>query len=192
MKGKYIKGRVITYDGSQLSPLWCFKNFDLQGDCILAFRGPCNVKSEFMVDQEDKKKGLTIAADDMLHFIVEVFHSDLKSIVLLQRLLVVAVMDAIKKFKRKSELRREGDNIYVTVGEEGWQKLSVSIATVSIISGLIHLGLNVSTEGTPVKTASLSEIGVSQLDDFAVEALRHFVDEFQGVQSDTYKVKPVV
>ncbi len=192
MKGKYIKGRVIAYDGSQLSPLWCFKNFDLQGDCVLAFRGPCDVKDEFMVDLEDQKKGSTVAADDMLHFIVEVFQSDLISTVLLQRLLIVTVMEVIKKFGEELGLRREGDSIYARLDGEVWGKLSVSIATVSPLSGLIHLGLNVSTEGTPVRTAGLSEIGVSRLDDFADETLRRFVDEFQGVQFDAHKVKPVV
>lgn len=32
MKGKYLKGKTIEYDGSQLSPLWAYINADVQGD----------------------------------------------------------------------------------------------------------------------------------------------------------------
>lgn len=194
MKGKYLKGKTIEYDGSQLSPLWAYVSFDVQGDSIVSFRGPCNVSDEFMVDMEDKRKGAEIVSADMLHFIVEYFGVTIDEIVLVQRLLISTVVDLLKEaIFDEAEVEREFDNIFAYPPDEDERgKLSVSVATASPVSGLIHLGLNVTTEGTPVKTSGLNEIGVEDVDKFAVEVAKRFIQEMKNVKADASKVKPVV
>ncbi len=194
MKGKYLKGKTIEYDGSQLSPLWAYVSFDVQGDSIVSFRGPCNVNDEFMVDMEDKRKGAEIVSADMLHFVVEYFGVTIDEIVLVQRLLISTVVDLLKEaIFDEAEVEREFDNIFAYPPDEDERgKLSVSVATASPVSGLIHLGLNVTTEGTPVKTSGLNEIGVEDVDKFAVEVAKRFIQEMKNVKADASKVKPVV
>ncbi|MHB8897075.1 MAG: DUF366 family protein [Candidatus Geothermincolia bacterium] len=194
MKGKYLKGKTIEYDGSQLSPLWAYTSFDVMGDSIVSFRGPCNVSEEFMVDMEDKRKGAEIVSADMLHFIVEYFGVGIDEIVLVQRLLISTVTDLLKDAVfEEVDVEREFDNIFAyPPDEEERGKLSVSVATVSPVSGLIHMGLNISTEGTPVRTAGLVEIGVEDIDKFAVEVARRFIEEMKNVKKDACKVRPVM
>lgn len=193
MKGKYLKGKTIEYDGSQLSPLWAYMSFDVQGDSIVSFRGPCNISDEFMVDIEDKRKGVEISSPDMLHFIVEYFGVGIDEIVLVQRLLISVVVDLLRESTYEEvEVVREFDNLFAFPPDEDERgKLSVSVATASPVSGLIHLGLNITTEGTPVKTAGLEEIGVEDVDKFAVEVARRFIEEMKNVKMDASKVRPV-
>jgi len=193
LKGKYLKGKTIEYDGSQLSPLWAYTSFDVQGDSIVSFRGPCNIAEEFMVDIEDKRKNLEISSADMLHFIVEYFGVGIDTIVLVQRLLISTAVDLLREsVYEEAEVEREFDNIYAFAPEENQRgKLSVSVATVSVVSGLIHLGLNITSEGTPVKAAGLEEIGVEDFDKFAVELARRFIEEIKNTKMDASKVRPV-
>jgi len=193
VKGKYLKGKTIEYDGSQLSPLWAYTSFDVQGDSIVSFRGPCNISDEFMVDMEDRRKNAEISSPDMLHFIVEYFGVGIDEIVLVQRVLICLVADLLRDIVYEdAELEREFDNLYAfPPDEEERGKLSVSVATVSLVSGLIHLGLNITTEGTPVRTAGLEEIGVEDVDKFAVEVARRFIEEMKNLKMDASKVRPV-
>ena len=193
MKGKYLKGKTIEYDGSQLTPLWAYTSFDVQGDSIVSFRGPCNISEEFMVDIEDKRKGAEISSPDMLHFIVEYFGVGIDEIVLVQRLLISVVVDLLRdSIYEEAEVVREFDNIYAFPPDEDERgKLSISVATVSPVAGLIHLGLNITTEGTPVKAAGLEEVGVEDVDKFAVEVARRFIEEMKNVKMDASKVRPV-
>jgi uncharacterized protein len=193
LKGKYLKGKTIEYDGSQLSPLWAYTSFDVQGDSIVSFRGPCNIAEEFMVDIEDKRKNLEISSPDMLHFIVEYFGVGIDTIVLVQRLLISTAVDLLREsVYEEADVEREFDNIYAFAPEEDERgKLSVSVATVSVVSGLIHLGLNITSEGTPVKAAGLEEIGVEDFDKFAVELARRFIEEIKNTKMDASKVRPV-
>jgi len=194
LKGKYLKGKTIEYDGSQLSPLWAYISFDVQGDSIVSFRGPCNIAEEFMVDIEDRRKNLEISSPDMLHFIVEYFGVNIDTIVLVQRLLISTTVDLLREsVYEEAEVVREFDNIYAFPPDEDERgKLSVSVATVSPVSGLIHLGLNITTEGTPVKAAGLEEIGVEDFDKFAVELARRFIEEIKNTRMDASKVRPVI
>lgn len=193
MKGKYLKGKTIEYDGSQLSPLWAYSAYDIQGDSIISFRGSCNITEEHMVDMEDIRKNAEIAASDMLHFIVEYFGVGIDEITLVQRLLVNVVADQLREvMDDDAEIIREFDNIYAFAPDEDERgKLSISVATCSAVSGLIHLGLNITREGTPVPTVGLEEIGVDDIDRFAVDVARRFIEEIKNVKVDASKVKPV-
>jgi hypothetical protein len=189
LKGKYLKGKTIEYDGSQLSPLWAYENLDLLGDSIVAFRGPCSVSNEHIVDVENVKKNSIISSQDMLQFLVEDFGCGINEIVLVQRLLVTVLIEALRdsEIHEEVDLEREYDNIFAYMqDEEEMRKL-----TVSPVSGVIHVGLNVTGEGAPVRATGLTELGVEDIDKFAVDALRRFIEEMQNVKMDSSKVRPV-
>lgn len=142
-----------AYRGAELRSHFIYDEYDIQGDAVLAFIGPVEVRGDDLVDLADRKQGLHIAGAEMLHVIVESFGADLDRAVLLQRLLVLLAVEALQRAGARIE--RRGDDLYHDGG-----KISVSIATISPVSCLVHLGINVSNEGTPVATASLGDLGV--------------------------------
>ena len=52
MKNLFID-KEIKYTGRELSPHWIYKNFNICGDCIVAFVGEVDVRLDEMVDIED-------------------------------------------------------------------------------------------------------------------------------------------
>lgn len=146
----------VTYDGSQLRPHWIRRTTGVVGDAIVAFRGPCAVSQSEMADLVDLLEGSAIAGDDMLHFVTEVFDDgDLPRALLRQRLMSAIAMEQLVALVPSAELRREGDDLFV-----GNRKLSISVATRSLVSTLLHFAVNVGTTGTPVPTTGLDELGV--------------------------------
>lgn len=188
MKSKFLEEK-ITYDGSQLRSLYNYLEHDLHGDSIVSFVGPCSVTLDKMVDGEDKKMDATIASDEMLHFIVEVFHQNLFSAVCLQRLMADLVISSLKNLSKEDlvqSLVRRGDDIYATLnGEE--RKLSISIATSSPVSQLIHFAVNTTNQGTPVPTVCLKDFSV-EAKDLASQVLNSVADEYEDIRSATMKV----
>jgi len=177
----------LTYDGSQLTSLWAFRTLGLQGDSIVAFRGPCTVRREALVDLADYRAGCFIYSPDMLHFIAEHFENDLEKAVLRQRLLTVLVKEALEE-GLKIKVSRRGDDLFV---EE--KKLSVSIATITPVSVMIHFGLNIKAEGAPVPAAGLLSLGwpegeVSRLADRVLAA---YAAETKEVRLARCKVRGV-
>ncbi len=67
-------------------------------------------------------------------------------------------------------------------------KLSISIATLTPMSAVIHFALNVSNLGTPVATASLEELGVAP-EDYAQLAMARLVAEISSIEAATVKVR---
>jgi hypothetical protein len=193
LRGKYLKGKTIEYDGSQLSPLWAYTNFDVQGDSVISFRGPCNVSEEFMVDMEDRRKHTAISSPDMLHFIIEQFSVGINEIVLVERLLATVITELLRDvIDEEADVEREYDNIYAAApGQKERAKLNVSVATVSPVSGLIHFGLNITGEGAPVEAVGLEELGVGDINKFAVDVAKFLIDEVKNVGIDASKVRPV-
>lgn len=145
----------IAYTGKELHSHWAYRNHGLQGDSIVAFVGPCDVPTEALVDEADRREGAFIRSERMLHFIVEHFDRDLEKAILRQLLLVSLVEAEIHRRLGKPVLERRGDDLF----HEG-RKLSVSIATLSPVSALIHLGLNISARGAPVPAVGLEDLGV--------------------------------
>jgi uncharacterized protein len=174
----------LQYDGSQLSSHFAYKRLGLLGDSCVAFIGPCEVALAAMVDLEDVRRVAPIYSPKMLHFLLESFHLDLNAGVLLQRLCVAIVQEELR-VRGISEVQRKGDDLYV-----GEKKLSVSIATRSLVSTLIHLGLNILSEGTPVPTMGLEEKGIDARE-FGRACLKKFQGEFEDVLKATYKVRGV-
>ncbi len=184
MKYTFIDQK-INYDGSALKPLYSYVQHRLHGDSIVSFVGNCNVTLEHMVDAEDFVVSAEIKSDHMLHFIIEIFNPNLMLVVTLQRLLVSVAQNILNK-----NLRREGDDLYLDT-PTGAKKLSVSIASVSSVSAMIHLGLNIKNEGTPVPTCSLEDLGVSAKE-FALQLMKKISEEYLSIIEATQKVKPLV
>jgi hypothetical protein len=191
MLQKYLGGASwLTYDGRQLAPHWIYRQHDLLGDAIVAFRGPCEVKLSEMVDIEDVKAVAPIYSPQMVHFIAEFFDLDLEKTVYRQRLLIVTAKEYLEE-KLSQPVRRRGDDLYLSRPQDGQPgKLSVSIATSSPVSTLIHTGFNVLTEGTPVPTVGLSELGIDP-DDFAQSILDRYTAEVEDIWLARCKVRPV-
>jgi hypothetical protein len=192
MKGKYIKGRKVTYDGSQLRSLWAFNQHNVQGNSIIAFRGPCDVSGADLVDQVDAKAGKVIRSDDMIHFITELFDSDLPRTVVLRRLLVMIIKEVIEEIKPEIFVERKGNDLFIEVDEEGvnYRKLSVSIATASPVSTLIHVGVNVTSENTPVPTFGLGDLEVP-VEECVLKVMQKFITEIKEMDLERTKVRGV-
>lgn len=173
------------YDGTQLRSLYAYLEHGVPGDSVVAWIGACDVSFEHMVDGEDLREEAAIRGSKMLHLIIEKFEARLPEMVALQRLTSAIAKDLLESFKTaKGSLRREGDDLYWNA--DG--KLSISIATVSPVSGLVHFAINVSNDGTPVKTASLEDLGIEPKA-FAQELLQRLRSELDSIGVATRKVK---
>ncbi len=181
--------REITYDGHQLAPHWIYRQFDLLGDAAVAFIGPCRVELGEMVDLEDVKDNAPIYSPRMLHLIAEFFSGDLHLTVYRQRLLIVTAKELLETLTTRRVIRK-GDDLYLDRADGRPGKLSVSIATVSATSTLIHTGFNVRTEGTPVPTVGLDELSVD-VASFATTLLARFAAELHGIWDARCKVRAV-
>lgn len=191
MKTKFI-AKKIAYDGTQLSPLYAYKNHRTAGSSIVSFIGSCTVSFEHMVDAEDLVAAAKIEGDLMLHFIIELFHQDLMTAVSLQRLLVSMaqnILNANSLRLRKKPLVRQGDDLYFIKGKKK-QKLSISIASCSAVSAMIHFAVNITNNGTPVATCSLEDFKVKP-SNFAKDLMQKFSDEYVSIVEATEKVKPL-
>lgn len=175
---------AIDYDGRQLRSHWIYENFAISGDAVLAFVGGVDVRGPHLVDLADKQAGLFIAGRRMLHIIAESFGPDLDRAVFMQRLLVLLATELLRAHGVLGQ-RRSGDDIFIGDG-----KLSVSIATVSLVSCLVHFGINVTTEGTPVRTSALADHGIDPYR-FAEELTEAYAREIGSMARATVKVRSV-
>ncbi len=175
----------IKYIGSQLQPHWIYKNFKMQGDAIVAFIGECEVKLTEMVDIEDVINNEPIYSKSMLSFITEQFNINLVEGVFRQRLLICIIKELLEK--RGIFVVRNGDDLMI----DG-KKLSVSIATKSTTSILIHTGLNIDSEGAPVKASGLtSDLGITDIKEFAKVVMEAYAEELKDIELASTKVRGV-
>ncbi len=185
MMHRYLFPEPLAYDGGQLAPLWIFHRLGLTGDAIVAFRGGCSVELASLVDQADVRAGSPIFSEDMLHFLVEHFENDLEKAVLRQRFLVVSIAEELAG--RGCALRRSGDDLFLDQ-----RKLSVSIATITPVSVVIHTGVNIHPGAAPVPAAGLADLGLAR--DWAAIAeavMRAYAREMEGVHLARCKVRGV-
>ena len=177
----HVAPSPIDYDGTQIRSLWAYREFGVQGDSIVAFRGACEVPPVHMVDLEDVRSNSRIASPSMLHFMVEHFDRDLERAVLRQRLLAILVKEALG-----GEVRREGDDLFLGVG-----KLSISIATLTSVSAKIHFGINIErAENVGVETRSLGDLKADP-DALARTVLENYASEMAGVLDARTRVRGV-
>ncbi len=179
MKPFFVEAEV-PYTGRELHSLWAYRNHGIQGDSIVAFVGPCHVPAEALVDEADRKEGAFIRSDRMLHFIVEHFERDLEKAILRQLLLVSLSQVEINRRLDGMIVERRGDDLF-----RDDLKLSVSIATLSPVSAMIHLGLNVTAAGAPVPAVGLDELGIEPrpLGESVLEAYAGICENLQWMRS---------
>lgn len=184
MKTLFID-KEIKYIGSQLAPHWIYKNFKIQGDAIVSFIGECQVDLTEMVDIEDVINNEPIYSKSMLSFISEQFGIGLQEGVLRQRLLISIIKELLEE--NGIFVIRNGDDLMIN-----GRKLSVSIATKSITSVLIHTGLNILSEGAPVKASGLtSELGIKDIKEFALTVMKRYSEELEDIVLAASKVRGV-
>jgi len=174
----------LVYDGTQLATHWPRRSAGVTGDCVVAFLGPAEVPTENLVDLEDRRVGERITSARMLHLVGVHFGRTLAETVLRQRLYVFLAAERLRL--RGVGVLVEGDDIFTP----DRRKLSVSIATVSPLAGLVHIGLNDDPAGAPVPAAGLAELGVDAAD-FARELLGAFEEAERGLKFAAAKVRAV-
>jgi len=172
----------VRYDGSQLQSHWIYRNYGILGDAVAAFSGEVDVNLDKMVDLADVQVKEFIYSPFMLNFIIEHFNTDLELAVYRQRLFMVCIKEELEQYE--IEVGRMGDDLYVNRG-----KLSISIATCTTVSTLIHVGLNIETQGTPVKTIGLNELGIGDINAFADKVMLRYKMELEQIYEARCKVK---
>lgn len=174
-----------TYTGEQLKPLQNYLKHGLLGNSIVCWVGPCQVKLEHMIDGEDLRSHAKIEGHEMLHFVLELFDIDLKTGIVLQRLMAEIVKSTLIKISGNDALKilRNGDDLYLEN-----KKLNISIATKSTNSVLIHFGINVTNDGTPVPTCSLSDFKIDSKK-FAEQFIEQVDSEFKDIVCASQKVR---
>ena len=192
MKSKWID-KSFTYDGSQLRSSFGYLQYGILGDSIISWRGACDIHEDRIVDIEDILNKSEIHSQDMVHFIIELFDQPLSTAVAYQRLFVTLIKDAICQFLSKApqttsikyyeKFERRGDDLYFEN-----KKINISIATTSPLSSLIHVGVNVSSEGTPVPTMGLNDFNIKPYE-FSREVMGCFVKEYISMKKAMCKVK---
>jgi uncharacterized protein len=184
---QYVKENMC-YDGSQIQPLWALDKMGIKGSSVVSWMGPMEIDPKKIIDVEDV--GLEIKSDKMIHFIVEHFDCQPTNIKLCyhrQRILVMILKDELSKWGVEST--RSGDDLFVGAG-----KLTVSIATISTTSMKIHLGVNITSEGTPedVETVGLLEIGninESDLLKIIKKVSNLYINEIESIEMDISKTR---
>lgn len=191
MKSLFID-KEIKYIGSQLAPHWIYKNFHVLGDAIVSFIGEVDVKITEMVDIEDVISNSPIYSKKMVNFIIEQFGISLSECVLRQRFLICIIIEELRKIlKDKFQIRRSGDDIFVNINGKD-KKLSVSIATKSTTSGLIHTALNIDPDGAPVDACGLTtDLGITNVEEFAKNVMKRYIEEDTEILEATCKVRGV-
>lgn len=186
MHTKFIENET-KYTGLELSPHWIYKKFHLQGDAIVAFCGECEVKLSEMVDIEDVINNEPIYSKNMLSFIAEHFNIGLVEGVFRQRLLITIIKETLEDlFSLHSSpftLHRKGDDLFI----EG-KKLSVSIATKSLTSVLIHVGINIDPTGAPIDAIGLDYLNIRNISEFANDIMLKYSHEIDDIILASTKV----
>jgi len=182
MKTQWVT-EAIDYDGSQLRAHWLLDRFGLVGDALAGFRGACAVADEEMADLEDLD-GPGIRGDDMVHFIWECFSDrDLLLATHRQRLFAAQAQEQLRTQCAAVDLERIGDDLFV-----GGAKLSVSIATVTPVSSIIHFAVNARASGAPVAVVSLEQLGADPAE-FGEGMLRRVAAEQDSIELARAKVR---
>lgn len=158
MRSLFVRDEIL-FTGEQLSSFWAHKNYDVLGDNIVAFIGPCQVEEKYIIGIDHFKKKTQIKSERMLHFLVEHFDLDLEKAILRQKLLVDILKDKLNHRLKGDVLQRWGDDLFDTDS-----KLTVSVTLRTSVSTKIHLGINISSKNIPVKAKGLEDYGIDPND----------------------------
>lgn len=183
MKSLFLKEDLI-YDGLQLSPHFAYKNFQIAGDSIVSFCGAVKVNLSEMVDIEDVINNEPIASDRMMSFIVELFDYDLRGTIAVQRLLMSMIAEVLNEKLGRCAVTRDGDDLFFQR-----RKLSVSIATASPTSTLIHSAINLVKTGAPIEISAVAEMNLDLSEsELAKLVMERFCSEAEGIEFARVKV----
>ncbi len=188
-----IDSIIVEYTGMELRPLFNYNVTKIKGDSAIMFISGMNVPTSHMVDMED------VIADDFIYsplavnIICEIFNIGIETAVLYQRLLMRCLFDSLQPYIPLLIL--SGDDLFVA-DDSIMKKLSVSIATVSPVSGLIHCGLNIKQPAISIPTVGLEELletnDLKEIVHVIEGALRTFKHEVESIKSAAVKVRPVI
>jgi len=171
------------YDGSPLGGHWAYTQHGIQGDSLLVFEGPCEVKIEALADLEDAQAGAFIYSQRMLHFVLELFGPSLEEAVSRQWLMAATAQDELNKRLKKARVERDGNDLWV-----GKRKLSVSIGAPTGVSVKVHLGINVIGAGAPVPAIGLKDLGLTTRP-VALALMERFADDHARMRGARTKVR---
>ena len=101
-----------------------------------------------------------------------------------QQLFIAIMAESLNLRLGEPRVRRSGSDLY-----DGTEKLTVSIATVSPVSALIHAGINVISRNTPVPTRGLADYGIEP-QPFAEEVLDAYAADCAAAHKARCKVRP--
>jgi hypothetical protein len=158
MRSLFIQEEIL-FTGEQLTSFWAYRHYDIPGDNIIAFIGPCQVDEKYIIGIDHFKKKTQIKSERMLHFLVEHFDRDLEKAILRQKLLVDILKDKLNHRLKGDVLQRWGDDLF-----DKDYKLTVSATVRTSVSTKIHLGINVSSQNIPVKAKGLEDYGIDPHD----------------------------
>ena len=174
----------IKYDGEQLKPLTNYLKHRVLGNSMVGWLGACDVTVEHMIDGEDLLAGASIKADEMAHFVLELFDFPLKAAVILQRLMAEMSAEVICGMSpQKPRFERRGDDLFFEN-----KKLNISIATASSNSTLIHFAVNSKPTGAPVAICCLQDFGVDARE-FSSAFMEKVRVEFEDIIEASQKVR---
>jgi len=175
----------MNYDGSQLHHAFAYEQAGELGATICYFKGQADVR-EHLVDLEDSLANDFIKSEEMWHFIIEIPEATITEMVVWQRLFITMCVDFLKKECKDKQIIRMGDDIWIDL-----RKLSVSIATLSRFSGLVHVGINIKVGA---ECPYIGAIGLSKFTDDKYSSTTFseiayvFAKEYEDVKNATYKV----
>nr|WP_245923841.1 DUF366 family protein [Methanothermobacter tenebrarum] len=182
---EHLKDRIL-YDGTQIRPNWALNELNIKGPSIITWIGPMNIKD--IIDYEDKN--LEIKAEKMAHFIVEHFDEQPANLRLCyhrQRILVMILQEEL--WEHDIPTKREGDDLYIGTG-----KLTVSVATAAVSSMKIHLGMNITSKGTPedVETVGILDyksLGEDDIIKIVSNVAKKYIQEIRLIEEDITKTR---
>lgn len=183
MEKLFVK-KEIKYTGAELCPHFIYKNFKIAGDAIICFKGPVEVNLSEMVDIEDVINNEPIKSDKMANFIIEVFNSNLEEAIFRQRLFISIIKETLEDMG--ITVKRKGDDLFYNN-----KKLSVSIATKSTTSTLIHTGINLVSTGAPIPISSVEDMKIVNEDCLIEEIMSRFCNETDDIKFAKVKVRGV-
>lgn len=193
---KHIRAQDIKYDGDQLVSLFNYRISTQVGDSIVAFKGEMDVNKDHMVDIEDVINNDYIYSPRAINFVIELFDITLESTVLYQRAFMQIIANTLKLYRFMDvaitpyNVEIDGDDIFITTEKLPRGKLSVSIATVSRVSGLIHTGINISlNDKVPVLAACLNDMFSEEHQNIFIEIVcSEFCEFVEDIKRCKYKV----
>ena len=140
------------------------------------------------MDLEDSLSYDFIKSESMVHFIIEIPEATIRETVVWQRLFMRLIAARLTSDVDDLYIKVDGDDLMIEN-----QKLSVSIATLSRFSGLIHVGININVgPECPVSAIGLIDIGGTEnyrgQFQWAELVAKSFADEYIDILKATYKV----